>query len=77
MSLAEMGNERRREELLPFVNALPERERAVLLLYYYEGLDLPQIADRSGVSEAQVARIHTKAIIELRDSLPPGEGTAP
>ena len=48
------------------INRLPEREKIVLTLYYYEGLTLGQIGDVLGITESRVCQIHTKAVIQLR-----------
>ena len=48
------------------VVALPEREKNVLVLYYYENLMLKEIAEVMSVSESRVSQIHTKAIMRLR-----------
>ena len=39
---------------------MPERERLVLTLYYYEGLTLAEIGQVLGVTESRVCQIHTK-----------------
>ena len=51
------------------INRLPEREKVVLTLYYYEGLTLGQIGDVLGITESRVCQIHTKAVIQLRSKL--------
>ncbi len=51
------------------INRMPERERLVLTLYYYEGLTLAEIGDVLGVTESRVCQIHTKAILQLRSRL--------
>lgn len=51
------------------IDQLPERERLVVALYYYEGLTLKEIGETLGVSESRVSQIHTKAIIRLRGRL--------
>ena len=57
------------------VNHVPERERLVLTLYYYEGLTLSEIGDVLGVTESRACQIHTKAILQLRARLgEPEEG---
>ena len=56
------------------VNRVPERERRVLALYYYEGLTLSEIGDVLGVTESRVCQIHTKAILQLRARLTDTEG---
>lgn len=44
---------------------LPERERMVLALYYYDGLTLAEIGATLGVTESRVCQIHTKACRSL------------
>ncbi len=51
------------------INRMPDRERLVLTLYYYEGLTLSEIGDVLGVTESRVCQIHTKAILQLRSRL--------
>jgi len=48
---------------------IPERERLVLILYYYEEMTLKEIGAILGVSESRVSQIHTKAITRLRARL--------
>jgi RNA polymerase sigma factor for flagellar operon FliA len=48
------------------IERVPDRERLVLALYYYEGLTLSEIGDVMGVTESRVCQIHTKAILQLR-----------
>ncbi len=52
---------------------LPERERLVLILYYYEEMTLKEIGSILGVSESRVSQIHTKAIGRLRARLRPNQ----
>lgn len=51
------------------INRMPDRERLVLTLYYYEGLTLSEIGDVLGVTESRVCQIHTKSILHLRARL--------
>ena len=51
------------------INRMPDRERLVLTLYYYEGLTLAEIGSVLGVTESRVCQIHTKAILQLRARL--------
>jgi RNA polymerase sigma factor FliA len=51
------------------INRVPERERLVLTLYYYEGLTLSEIGVVLGVTESRVCQIHTKGILQLRAKL--------
>jgi RNA polymerase sigma factor for flagellar operon FliA len=48
---------------------LPDRERTVLTLYYYEGLNLSEIGEILGVTESRACQIHTKAVARLRQRL--------
>jgi RNA polymerase sigma factor for flagellar operon FliA len=48
------------------INRLPEREKIVITLYYYEGLTLAQIGQVLGVTESRVCQMHTKAVLALR-----------
>jgi len=51
------------------INRLPERERLVVTLYYYEGLTLAEIGSVLGVTESRVCQIHTKSVISLRNRM--------
>ncbi|MDT0269331.1 RNA polymerase sigma factor WhiG [Streptomyces sp. DSM 44915] len=51
------------------VNTLPEREKTVVTLYYYEGLTLAEIGAVLGVTESRVSQIHTKSVLQLRAKL--------
>ncbi len=48
---------------------LPDREKQVLILYYYEGLTLKEIGNILTVTESRVSQLHTKAIMRLRGKL--------
>ncbi|MCX5800970.1 MAG: FliA/WhiG family RNA polymerase sigma factor [Candidatus Eisenbacteria bacterium] len=52
--------------MLQCVNKLPEQEKLVIALYYYEELTLKQIGQVLGISESRVSQVHTKAISRLR-----------
>jgi len=58
-----------KEILAKALNRLPEREKIVLTLYYYEGLTLGEIGGILGITESRVCQIHTKAVIQLRSKL--------
>src|SRR6185312_7188735 len=49
--------------------ALPEREKLVVALYYYENLTLREIGEVLGVTESRVSQLHTKAVLRLRSKL--------
>jgi RNA polymerase sigma factor for flagellar operon FliA len=58
-----------RDLLVKAIEGLPERERDVIALYYYEELTLREIGSMLNVSESRVCQIHTKAILRLRGRL--------
>jgi RNA polymerase sigma factor FliA len=51
------------------IDSLPERERMVLSLYYYEEFTMKEIGMLMGVNESRVSQIHTKATMRLRGKL--------
>ncbi len=51
------------------INQLPEREKIVVTLYYYEGLTLAEIGKVLGVTESRICQMHTKAVLQLRGKL--------
>ena len=55
-----------REVIAQVLSSLPEKERMVMALYYYEGLTLKEIGEVLHLSESRVCQIHTKVIIKLR-----------
>jgi RNA polymerase sigma factor for flagellar operon FliA len=55
-----------RESLIAGIDALPEREKTVMGLYYEQELNLREIGEILGVSESRVCQIHTQAIARLR-----------
>ncbi|MGH8911359.1 MAG: FliA/WhiG family RNA polymerase sigma factor [Acidimicrobiia bacterium] len=61
--------EETRRALVDSINRLPDRERLVVTLYYYEGLTLAEIGDVLGVTESRVCQIHAKTVISLRNRL--------
>ncbi len=58
-----------KEILAGAIERLPERERVVVALYYYEGLTLKEIGQVLGVTESRVSQLHTKAVLRLRARL--------
>ena len=58
-----------RESLRPLLASLPERERQVLLLRFFESMTQTQIAERVGISQMHVSRLLAKSLARLRDQL--------
>jgi RNA polymerase sigma factor for flagellar operon FliA len=59
----------RREALARAIEKLPDRERLVVTLYYFEGLTVKEIAFVLKVSPSRVSQLHTKAVIRLRGGM--------
>ena len=55
-----------KEALGEAIARLPEREKLVVTLYYYEELTLREIGEVLGVTESRVSQLHTKAILRLK-----------
>jgi RNA polymerase sigma factor for flagellar operon FliA len=51
------------------IGTLPEKERLVVSLYYYEDLNMKEIGTILGITESRVCQIHTKAVLRLRSKL--------
>ena len=63
---ARLEDEQTRLVLLRTLNHLPEQERLVVALYYYEHLTLKEIGRTLGISESRVSQVHTRAMSRLR-----------
>jgi RNA polymerase sigma factor for flagellar operon FliA len=51
------------------IATLPEKERLVISLYYYEDLNMKEIGNILGITESRVCQIHTKSVLRLRSKL--------
>lgn len=51
------------------LNQLPERERTIVYMRFFENMSQPEIAQKVGVSQSYLSRILRKALLELRESL--------
>ena len=51
------------------LNQLPDMQRKVLALYYFEDLRLREIAEVFGLTESRICQIHSKAIISIRSAI--------
>ncbi len=51
------------------IKGLPEKEKKVIVLYYYEDLTLKEIGEVLEVTESRISQLHTKAVARLRSKL--------
>ncbi len=58
-----------RQELQTALARLPERERAIMILYYHENMTLKDIGEAINVTESRVCQLHAQAIMKLRSLL--------
>jgi len=68
---AEAQTSELKDRLADSIESLPERERLVVALYYYENLTLREIGEVLGVTESRVSQLHTKAVLALRGRFAP------
>ena len=64
-----LENAQLRETLADAIARLPDREKIVVSLYYYDHLTLREIGEVLGVTESRVSQLHTKAILRLKGRL--------
>ncbi|MDR3552693.1 MAG: FliA/WhiG family RNA polymerase sigma factor [Clostridia bacterium] len=57
------------ETLSAAIEEMPERERLIITLYYYEELSLKEISGVLGVSESRVSQLHSRAISRMKKIL--------
>ena len=65
----ELLEKEKKQILAQVIDALPEKERLVITLYYYEGLLLKEIAEILQVTESRVSQIHSKVLAKMRTRL--------
>jgi RNA polymerase sigma factor FliA len=58
-----------RDQVAKAIEELPEKQRIVLSLYYYEDLNLKEIGQVLDVTESRVSQLHTQAVLRLRAKL--------
>ena len=58
-----------RRVIVEAINELPDKEKKILVLYYFEDLTLKEIGQVLEVTESRVSQLHTKAIMRLRFKL--------
>ena len=62
-------NEEIRRVIVEAISELPDKEKKILVLYYYEDLTLKDIGRVLQVTESRVSQLHTKAVLHLRSKL--------
>jgi len=67
--LAELVDNEQRTRLIAAIDALPEREKLLMALYYQEELNLKEIGAVLSVSESRVCQLHSQALSRLRAQL--------
>jgi len=68
-ALEVIESEQAREVLLETIDGLPEQQRLVVALYYYEEMTLKEIGEALHISESRVSQIHTRAVKTLKGRL--------
>jgi RNA polymerase sigma factor for flagellar operon FliA len=58
-----------KEILTDIINSLDERERLIITLYYYEDLNMSEIAEILGYSESRISQIHSQVIKKIRERI--------
>jgi RNA polymerase sigma factor for flagellar operon FliA len=58
-----------RQTLIDAIEALPEREKLLMALYYQEELNLKEVGAVLGVTESRVSQLHSQAVSRLRARL--------
>ena len=61
------------DRLRSAIDELPERERALVVGFYYEGRQFDHVASELGISKSWASRIHAKALKMLRDAIEGGD----
>jgi RNA polymerase sigma factor for flagellar operon FliA len=67
--LRALAESERREILGRIIDDLPEREKQVLALYYYEELNMREVGEVMGITESRVSQLHSSAIMRARSAL--------
>jgi RNA polymerase sigma factor FliA len=69
--LADLVSEGKRKTLAAAIEVLPQKERMVLTLYYYEELTMKEIGKVLQVTESRVSQLHSQALLRLKTALQP------
>jgi RNA polymerase sigma factor for flagellar operon FliA len=66
---ADVEREQIRDILAASIDELPDKERTVLSLYYYDEMTMKEIGKILGISESRISQLHTKAVLRIRTRL--------
>lgn len=61
------------EVLAKAIDEMPEKERMIVIFYYYEELTLKEIGKQLNLSESRISQLHTQAMLRLRNKIQGGE----
>ncbi len=61
-----LGLQEMRLALSEAIGGLPEKERLVVTLYYFEGLTMSEIGEVLGLTESRISQLHSKAALRMR-----------
>ncbi|MDR1488014.1 MAG: FliA/WhiG family RNA polymerase sigma factor [Deltaproteobacteria bacterium] len=64
-----MGLEEAKQVLAEAIDALPEKERLVVSLYYHEDLTMKEIGQVMGYTESRISQLHTKSVVRIRSKV--------
>lgn len=67
--LAMLGLVELRSQVAQAISGLPEKEKLVVSLYYYDELTMREIGEVLGYTESRISQMHTKAVLRLRARL--------
>ena len=67
--MEDLNREELKQMMIKAIDDLPEIERLVIALYYYEELTLKEIGQVLNLTESRISQIHSKVIIKLRTKL--------
>jgi RNA polymerase sigma factor for flagellar operon FliA len=68
-ALAALGLSEARDVVAGAIDRLPEKERLVVTLYYYEELTMKEIGSVLNYTESRISQLHTKALLRLKSKL--------
>ncbi|MDR1546947.1 MAG: FliA/WhiG family RNA polymerase sigma factor [Deltaproteobacteria bacterium] len=68
-ALTSMGQIEIKRVLAEAIDALPDKERLVVTLYYHEELTMKEIGQVMGYTESRISQLHTKSVIRLKGKL--------